>query len=52
MWMQSSLLVRACVAFLQIYVTISKADTSKYPKQQQQILTFEKNTDFNVFYNV
>lgn len=45
-------LVASYVAFLEIYVINAKTDTSKDLKHQQQILTFDKNTDCSVFYNV
>ncbi len=51
MYLQSSC-SDLCGISANLYGIIEKAGTSKYIKEQKQILTFEKNIVFNVFYNV
>ncbi len=52
MYLQSSFSDSLCGISANLCGIIAKLGTSKYIKQQKQILTFEKNTVFNVFYNV
>ncbi len=52
MYLQSSFSDNLCGISANLCGIIAKAGTSKYIKPQKQILTFEKNTVFNVFYNV
>ncbi len=52
MYLQSSFSDSFCGISANLCGIIAKLGTSKYIKQQKQILTFEKNTVFNVFYNV
>ncbi len=52
MYLQSSFSDNLCGISAHLCGIIAKAGISKYIKQQKQIVTFEKNTVFNVFYNV
>jgi len=52
MYLQSSFSDNLCGISANLCGIIAKSGTSKYIKQQKRILTFEKNTVFNVFYNV